>query len=155
VTTLKGKKERLTVKLAGGAAAQTLALMNAIYLRNKNSRDFQLKYYPYSTGTFWPFAIKFLLRDGELQDANVPTVGLKSTEDLTVGKIIRSHPLSSKKFSYELLLSLIRSLKLEGPLQKMRGERALQASFKKLTRVSPKVSAVSGGFVPILDTNVN
>ena len=155
MTTLKGNQERLTVKLAGGATAQTLALMNAIYLRNKNSKDFQLKYFPYSTGTFWPFAIKFLLREGELLDDSVRTVGLKNTESLSVGKIIRSHPLAAKKFSYERILSVIRFLKLEEPLQRIRGERALLASINKLEKVTRKASAVSGGFVPILNSKVN
>jgi hypothetical protein len=154
-TTLKIEHERLVVKLAGGASAQILALMNAIYLRNKNSKNFQLKYYPYSTGTYWPFAIKFLLDDDELLDENVPTVGLKSTADLPVGKIIRSHPLAAKRFSYEHILSLIRLLNLEEPLQKFRGERALLASINKLDKVTRKVLTVSGGFVPILDSKVN
>ena len=51
----------LTVKAAGGATAQCLALMNALFLRDKNLKPFKIKYFPHSTGTYWPFAIKFLL----------------------------------------------------------------------------------------------
>lgn len=154
-TKLKSKDDFLLVKLAGGSAAQTLALMNAIYLRNKNVKDFKLKYYPYSTGTYWPFAIDFLLENYELLDSNSPTKGLEDTSNLAVGKIIRTHPLAAKKFSYEKLLSIIRRLKLEEPLQRFRGERALIASVSKLKAVSKRVRAVSGGFVPILDPEVH
>jgi hypothetical protein len=49
----------LTVKVAGGATAQCLGLMNAIYVKNKTSKNFRIKYFPYSTGTYWPFEIDF------------------------------------------------------------------------------------------------
>ena len=39
----------LTVKVAGGATAQCIGLMNAIYLRNKIGKQFKIKYFPYST----------------------------------------------------------------------------------------------------------
>ncbi len=146
--------ENLKIKLAGGAAAQSLALMNAIYLRNKLNRNFELVYFPHSTGTYWPFGIDFLLNQGELVSSNAEIKGLENTSDLEVGKIIKSHPLASRRFSYERVLSIIRKLKLERFLQKLRREDALLAKRRNLDRVSSKSKAVSGGFVPIVDPQV-
>jgi hypothetical protein len=146
--------EKLIVKLAGGAAAQVLALMNALYLKEKNNKEFLLKYYPYSTGTYWPFAIGFLVSDSEVLSVSGITRGLAINQEFDVGKIIRSHPLATKIFSYEKILSVLRKLKLEQQLQKIRGERAIEASITRLTKVSARVKAVSGGFVPLVDQGV-
>lgn len=145
----------LRIKLAGGAAAQCLALMNAIYLRNKLNRNFKLFYFPHSTGTYWPFGIDFLLQDGELASSTVEIKGLEEIEHLEIGKIIKSHPLAARWFSYERVLSIIRKMKLERFLQKLRKEDALLASRKNLDKVSSNSKAVSGGFVPLVDLQVN
>jgi hypothetical protein len=100
------------VKIAGGATAQCLGLMNAIYASNKLGVPFKISYYPYSTGTYWPFAIKFLLKEHEVLDLNLGTRGLTNTAELETGKIIKAHPLFRTGFSYEKLLSLIRHIKL-------------------------------------------
>lgn len=149
------EENRLLVKFAGGAAAQVLALMNAIYLKERHKKDFSLKYFPYSTGTYWPFAIDFLVKDEELFSTAGKTRGVDSDADLEIGKIIRSHPLASKFFSYEKALSIIRRLRLERFLQKFRGEHAIGGSLKNLERVTKKTRAISGGFVPLLDSNVS
>jgi len=145
----------LKVKLAGGAAAQCLALMNSLYLQNKLKREFKLYYYPHSTGTYWPFAIEFLIKPNELGSSEELIKGLNADDNFEVGKIIRSHPLSIKRFSYEKFLSLIRKLKLERVLQKLRGESALMASANNLEKVSWRTRAVSGGFVPYFNKLVN
>lgn len=145
----------LKIKLAGGAAAQCLALMNAIYLRNRLNRRFKLFYFPHSTGTYWPFGIDFLLDDGELASSNVGIRGLDETENLEIGKIIKSHPLAARGFSYERVLSIIRRMKLERFLQKFRGEHALLASRNNLDKVKKNAKAVSGGFVPLLEKQVS
>lgn len=152
---MSNTSEILRVKLAGGGAAQCLALMNAIYLRNRINRDFQLFYFPHSTGTYWPFGIDFLLEDGELASSNVGIKGLRETEKLEIGKIIKSHPLAAREFSYERVLSIIRKMKLERFLQKLRGEHALLASRKNLDKVPRNSKAVSGGFVPLVDLRVS
>ena len=152
---VKQGKNRLLVKFAGGAAAQVLALMNAIYLKERHKKEFSLKYFPYSTGTYWPFAIDFLVKDEEVFSLAGETRGINSDADLEIGKIIRSHPLASKTFSYEKVLSIISRLKLERLLQKFRGEHAIEGSLKNLERVTKKTKAISGGFVPLLNTNVS
>jgi hypothetical protein len=152
---LKSSKRFLKVKLAGGATAQCIALMNSVYLQKKLKKDFKLYYYPHSTGTYWPFAIDFLLKPSELGSSEEFIHGLDVKSDFEVGKIIRTHPLSKSGFSHEKLLSLIRRLKLERMLQKLRGESALLASMKNLERVTRHTKAVSGGFVPYFDESVN
>ena len=100
----KKNMENLTVKVAGGATAQCLALMNAIYVKNRTSKDFKIKYYPYSTGTFWPFEIDFLLSAGEKILEFGETKGFDSNtnlDNLKAGKIIDRHPLQSKFLNYE------------------------------------------------------
>ena len=155
MTNLSRKNDsKLVVKFAGGAAAQCLALMNAIYLKPRIKKSFVLKYFPYSTGTYWPLAIEFLLSEGELVDAEGKTRGLDQNQELVVGKIIRSHPLSRKGLNYERVLSFIRKLRLESFFQAFRGERQIEAKLNRLNRVGPRVRAVSGGFVPILDEMV-
>lgn len=155
VTFLKSNNESIRVKLAGGAAAQCIALMNGIYLEKKFSKKFQLHYFPHSTGTYWPFAIDFLLKHGELGSSEELINGLKPSSDLEVGKIIRTHPLSKEGINYEKVLSWVRKLGLERFLQNLRGESALLASMKNLEKVSRRTKAVSGGFVPFFDKSVN
>jgi hypothetical protein len=155
VTSLVPNEDIFKVKLAGGAAAQCIALMNSIYLQRKLNRKFKLHYFPHSTGTYWPFAIDFLLNPGELGSSEELINGLDVKNEFEVGKIIRTHPLSKKGFSREKLLSMIRKFRLERSLQKMRGESALLASRKNLEKVSKRTRAVSGGFVPHFDELVN
>jgi len=141
-------------KLAGGAAAQILGLMNAIHVQQKTRRPFLIKYFPHSTGTYWPFAINFLLREGELVDDKASIKGFEPDLDLPVGKIIRDHPLETKIFSYERLLKWIRALGLEFILKRLRGEIALEALPDRLRMVSDRIVKVSGGYVPMLDHEV-
>jgi len=148
---LNSNDEKLKIKLAGGAAAQCLALINSIYLANKLDRNFQLHYFPHSTGTYWPFAIDFLLKSGELASSQELIIGFEPSNNLEVGKIIRTHPLAADGINREKILSWVRRLRLERILQKMRGESALMASMKNLEKVNRRTRAVSGGFVPLYD----
>jgi hypothetical protein len=147
-------KRTIEFKLAGGAAAQTLGLINALYVKKRTGRDVKFRYFPHSTGTFWPFAIDFMLNEGELVDADARIKGFEPGEDLAVGKIIRDHPLEKKFFSYERLLKWIRALRLEFLLRRIKGEVALEALPQRLNVVTKKISSVSGGFVPIWDQAV-
>ena len=150
----KEKSSTLIVKLAGGAAAQLLALMSAIYLRNKNGKEFVLKYYPFSTGTYWPFEINFLLKHNEILSISGKTHGVTSTDGLEIGKIIQTHPLAKKNMSYERILLGLRKLRLDKHLQNLRGEHPIAASRERLQKVTKRVMTVSGGYPMIFDTNV-
>ena len=145
----------LHVKIAGGATAQCLGLMNAIYASNKLNMPFKISYYPYSTGGYWPFAIGDLLDEIEILDINKPTKGLVIKNNLEVGKIITNHPLMIKKFSYERLLSIIRKLKLESFLQFCRRELAILNSPTKLIKINKYYKSISGGFAQINEKHVN
>jgi hypothetical protein len=148
----------LTVKVAGGATAQCLALMNAIYVKNKTLKTFRIKYFPYSTGTYWPFEIDFLLSKAERVSEFGETKGfnaVENSENLTVGKIIDKHPLQSKFLNYEKVLVIIRKLGLESKLLNLRGEIAIIASKSNLDRVTEKAKAISGGYAAIVDSHVN
>ncbi len=149
------KSSFLHVKIAGGATAQCLGLMNALYASNKLNIPFKISYYPYSTGTYWPFAIKMLLTESEILNCSKPTKGLKISNDLKVGKIITSHPLMTKKFSYERLLSFIRRLNLEHVLQFLRRELAIRNSPDRLININSYFKVISGGFAAINEKNVN
>ena len=143
------------VKIAGGATAQCLGLMNAIYASNKLGVPFKISYYPFSTGTYWPFAINFLLNESEILNLNLETKGLENTDELQTGKIIKDHPLFRSGFSYEKFLSLIRRFKLESKLLFLRRELAIKSSPKRLTKISNYFTTISGGFAQINEVNVN
>ena len=145
----------LHVKIAGGATAQCLGLMNAIYASSKLGLPFKISYYPYSTGTYWPFAINFLLNESEILNLNLQTKGLENTGELKTGKIIKEHPLFRKGFSYEKFLSLIRRLKLESKLLFLRRELAVKSSPKRLMKITKYFKTISGGFAQINEPSVN
>jgi len=149
------KNAYLHVKIAGGATAQCLGLMNAIYASNKLGVPFKISYYPYSTGTYWPFAIKFLLKEHEVLDLNLGTKGLTNTAKLETGKIIKAHPLFRTGFSYEKFLSLIRRFKLESKLQFLRRELAIKNSPSRLIKINKYFDKISGGFAQINESEVN
>ena len=149
------KQSYLHVKLTGGATAQLLGLMNAIYASDKLGLPFKISYYPYSTGTYWPFAIMPFLNKTEILNVNVPTKGLIDRGKFETGKIIQTHPLMNKKISYEHILSLIRKLKLELGLNFLRRELTVLASPKRLLNVSNYYRTLSGGFASINEARVN
>jgi hypothetical protein len=142
----------LIVKCAGGATAQILALSNAIYLSKKLNRTFKLKYYPYSTGTYWPFAIRELLKENEIAEEGV-TRGMKTAE-LKSGEHIPNFPLRRKGLSYEGLLQIIHKLHLNNLLNRLRGEKVIGGKRKNLEKVTSNTLVVSGNFVPIIDRDV-
>lgn len=145
----------LHVKLTGGATAQCLGLMNAIYASDKLKIPFKVTYYPYSTGTYWPFAIGELLENEEILDIDSPTKGLNPSTKFEVGKIIQSHPLINKKFSYEKILSIMRKINLEPGLQFLRRELSILASPKRLFSINDYYRSISGGFAAINEIEIN
>jgi len=135
--------------------AQCLGLMNGIYASQKLKKRLKISYYPYSTGTYWPFAISLLLKGGEELDSNIQTKGLASTSKVEVGKVLTGHPLMTRKISYEKLLSWLRKLHLEPYLQFLRRELAVMGSAKKIARISSYYRAISGGFAVLNIPEVN
>ena len=149
------KLSYLHVKIAGGATAQCLGLMNAIFASNKLAIPFKVSYYPYSTGSYWPFAISELLDKNEILDVSKPTKGLTINANLEVGKTITNHPLMIQKFSYEKVLSFIRKMKLDTVLQFCRRELIIQNSPRRLLKITRYYRSISGGFAQINDKKVN
>lgn len=145
----------LHVKVAGGATAQLLGLINAIYASDKLSLPFKISYYPYSTGTYWPFAITPFLKQGEILEIDKHTKGLVETNALEIGKIIQKHPLMNKKISYEHIISLARKFKLEPKLNLLRRELTVMASPNRLLNVNKYFRSLSGGFAAINEEHVN
>ena len=149
------KPSFLHVKLTGGATAQLLGLMNAIYASDKLDLPFKISHYPYSTGTYWPIAIMPFLNQSEILNVNIPTKGLINTGKFEIGKIIQNHPLMNNKISYEKILSLIRTLKLEPSLNFLRRELTVLASPKRLLNINNYYRTLSGGFAAINEERVN
>ena len=145
----------LKVKCAGGAAAQTLALMNAIYVTQGSNREFVIEYYPFGTGGYWKFEISEALKPHEIGNTAKLSVG-HALDDipLTPGEIVKSHPINSKGFSVEKVYSLIRKLKLDGLLLSFRHEVPINGSMKRLRRVDQSANISSGGYVPLHDKKV-
>ena len=146
------KNTSIIVKCAGGATAQLLALSNAIYLSIKLNRPFKIKYYPYSTGTYWPFAIKELLEENELtEEGNTRGVEI---DGLKNGEYIADFPLRSEGLSYERFLQVIHKLHLNNILNHLRGEVVIGGKRKNLKKVRARTLVVSGNFVPLIDKYV-
>ena len=140
----------LRVKCAGGAAAQTLALIDAIYVSLRTNRQFMLDYYPSGTGTYWPFEIEPLLKRHERPDSFSLSRGhTGSGTDQATGKVDPSHPINSKKLSVETLYLLIRKFKLDRFLLGLRGEIPISTSKKQLDKVTRKTRSISGGYLPV------
>jgi hypothetical protein len=142
------------VKLSGGATAQCLGLMNALYASNKLQKKFKVSYYPYSTGTYWPFAIRFLLSDDEVLNTNVNTRGINSSDEIQVGQMVESHPLLMSGLSYEKILSLIRRMKIEPGLQMLRRELSVRSNPANLYKINRYYKVITGGFAQIIDSKV-
>ena len=143
------------VKCAGGAAAQVLALMNALYIKKNTGRNFLFDYFPYGTGTYWPFEIVNLLNDSEVGDISKVSRGHEPTTDQPQqGKIVENHPINSQKISLEKIYSYIRRLKVDEVLLRMRREVPINTSLRNLNSVKGWTKSVSGGFFPLLDEDV-
>jgi hypothetical protein len=147
------KNSSILIKCTGGATAQLLALSNAIYISNKTGRSFKIKYYPYSTGTYWTFAIGDLLTDEEIENEGT-TKGL-STEGLKSGQFIKNFPSRQKRVSYERILQFIHFLRLDSKLRKIRREIVIGGKRKNLYKINHKTNSVSGNYVPLVDKLVN
>jgi hypothetical protein len=145
----------IVFKLAGGATAQLLGLMIALKIKKEYGKSYRFKYYPYSTGTYWPFEIDFLIEESELVEVWGKTKGVDPNQSYMPGKIIESHPLQRKLFSYEKLLMIVRQAHLEFPLRYFfQRELALEANSRRINLARTRIRAVSGGFYPILDHDV-
>ena len=147
------KNSSILIKCTGGATAQLLALSNAIYISNKTGRSFRIKYYPYSTGTYWKFTIGDLLTEKEIENEGI-TKGL-NTEGLESGQYIKNFPLRRKRISYARIHQVIHFLRLDSKLRKIRGEIVIAGKRKNLDKINQKTNSVSGNFVPLVDKLVN
>ena len=148
-------RQPFRVKSAGGAAAQVLALMDAIYVSQSTGRKFVFDYYPFGTGTYWPLEIGALLKKEELGEITRLSRGHNNVPSgLPVGEIIENHPINAKTFNIEKLYSLIRNLKLDRIALALRQEIPIYSSMKRLKKVSRFTRIISGGFLPVIEKNV-
>jgi hypothetical protein len=152
--TIENINEEFLVKTAGGAAAQCLGLINAIYVSNKIGKSFKISHYPYSTGTYFPLAIQELLDISEISNPAVSTKGLEIENELVKGSVIQEHPLLNQMFSYEMFLFLLRRVGIYNFIKSLKGELVIDFSKKRLEQISGNTKAISGGFIPIVDLNV-
>jgi hypothetical protein len=149
------KKSFIHVKVSGGATAQILGLINAIYVSEKLRKPFKISYYPYSTGTFWPCILEKFLAPNEILNINVPTPGLSSAERFEVGKIIESHPLTKKNLSIEKIISILRRTRILKIFKFYKRELEINADVQKLRNVTKYYRTISGGFAGINDKKTN
>jgi hypothetical protein len=142
----------LIVKSSGGAAAQTLALMDAIYVTRHDERPFVFDYYPYGTGTYWPLEIEGALSVGEVGNTLKFTVGhLQNDQTAQVGKIVETHPINSQSLNLEKVYATVRRLNLDRYLLALRGEVPINSSPARLGTIKKSTRIISGGYIPILN----
>lgn len=112
-----------------------------------------MRYFPYSTGTFWPLGIEALLREGELEEIKL-TRGISYQDQTVPGQFIPDFPLRRSGPSYENFLQLIHMLRLDALLRKLRGEYVIGGQVRRLRRVPRYARSVSGNFPPLLDSEI-
>lgn len=149
---LRKRELPIVVKCTGGETAQLLALSNAIYLSMKFERPFRIKHYPYSTGTFRPFAIKELLERGELLEEEKDHVA--KTKNLKIGSRIPDLPLRRRDQLKIKIARVLHRLNLFNIFKRLRGEVVIGGVRKNLDKVNACTLIVSGNFVPLIDVKV-
>ena len=145
----------LRVKCAGGSIAQLLALAAAIKMSKLIERDFELDYFPTSTGTYWPFAIRNLLQQGEYSEEKFAMANVLARENgWEIGKPIPNSAVFRSGLSSENFLEALRASKIERPLRRLRGEYVIGADFERLVRIPRRVRSITGGYPPFVDDYV-
>lgn len=142
----------LRVKTTGGHTAQLLALMNAIYLSKKIEKEFQIQHFSTSTGTYWPLAIRGLLREEEIfKDTKIDdeAVIAQNPGEYIPNFALRQNGINRIKFLYA-----IQQLGLDVPLRRIRGEVVISGKRERLDLVSDHTRMVSGIYVPLVDEYV-
>lgn len=142
----------LRIKCAGGSIAQLLALAAAIKVSKAIEKGFELDYFPTSTGTYWPFAIRDLLQQGEYNKEKFEMAGvLAGKNGWEIGKPIPGSVVFRPGLSYENFLEVLRASKIERPLRRLRGEYVIGADFDRLDRIPRRVRSITGGYPPFVD----
>lgn len=147
--------KRLRVKCAGGSIAQLLALAAAIKVSNLIERDFELDYFPSSTGTYWPFAIESLLKRGEFcEESHQQSISIAKVNAWEIGKPIPDSIVFKPGLNYESLLEILRASKVDRPLRMLRAEYVIGADYDRLIRTPSRVRSITGGYPPFIDDEV-
>jgi hypothetical protein len=154
-------KKPFTVKSAGGAASQCIALQNAIKVSNMTGRPFIFKHFPFSTGGYWPLAIEELLSQSEISADFGKTVGLsyKHGLDFMIGVPIPNHPLNRRGLSYEKILYFLKKARAYSAINFVkcfvRSEHDVRNSMARLESIPKNMKFLTGGFVPLDDDDVH
>lgn len=143
----------LIVKSTGGITAQLLALSNAIYLSERIKRDFQIMHFPYSTGTYWPLGIQKLLKPTEIAGVNNAGQPIHQT-NVIAGQVIPDFSLKRRGLNREKISYLLQKLGVHVTLKRIMNEVIIGGRKNRLFWVNENTKAVSGNFVPYLDSAV-
>jgi hypothetical protein len=143
----------MLIKVTGGFTAQLLALMNAIYLSHKFHRTFKFRYFPHSTGTFWPFEISSLLESKELESI-VGTKGIEQSKISSPGSFISDFPTRGGGFSYAKIINIFYFFGLDRIVKRVFGEYVVAGKIARLKKVPPNSKTITGIFPPLLDPDV-
>jgi hypothetical protein len=141
------------VKTAGGAGSQLLALMNASLVSAKIKRPFQIRHYPTSTGTYWPFAMGHLLDGNEIEELSTPMRGmvLPTLDTARSGSILTDHPLESKYLNLAKVMGVLTKSGLDVPLRRMRSEWEVKYSLQRLLDTPASIKYLTGGYFPLFN----
>jgi hypothetical protein len=145
------QNSKIVVKSTGGAAAQVLTLLTAIYISRITSKRFLIRHYPYGTGGYYPLAITDLLGEDEIQNEYQLTKGFVDDIEFKVGSIADNHPIFQAGINREKLAELLRRVRLDTIVLRARGEWAIAYSSRKLRKIPSRVKTISGGYFPFRD----
>jgi len=144
--------ERIIVKSTGGAAAQVLTLLSAIYVSKTLKKPFLLRHYPYGTGGYYPFAISSLLNSLELENEYQLTKGFDDSSKISVGAIAENHPIFKSGMNREKIFEFLRKIQIDSFLLRIRGEWAIKYSANRLNNIPQNSKMISGGYFPFRDS---
>jgi hypothetical protein len=140
-------------KVTGGAAAQCLALYNALYISSILERPFKIRHYDFGTGGYYPLAIKGLLNESEIDYRPIVLRGFSLENTPEVGSVIRNHPANNRGINYETFLEVLRQTRVDTYLRRLRGEWVVNGSFERVNTVPRSVRMITGGFPPFVDSD--
>lgn len=144
-------RKELEIKLAGGAVAQLLGLISALKVEKEFGRKCKLTYFPISTGTFWPFAINFLL-DNSMRIVHRPAE--LTTDNLEIGQTVPDSQVFNRRNLVENLRDFIYRNNLQSLMRSLKLEHAINGDVERLFQIGAFTKSISGSYPAIYDESI-
>jgi hypothetical protein len=143
----------LTLKVSGGVTAQLLALITGLHFTNLYGKQLRIKYFPYSTGTYWPFGLTALLQPGEIF-VESKKFQPSTSSGISVGQVISGSNYKRVLRLPHVLKSCFERLGLLNLFRQLKSEIVLHGQYDRLELVTSKTRSIVGNFPPFMNTDI-